>query len=169
MRTSRATNPKARALRSWRRSTLALLALALPACDDARSPTGPPVPLLASAEAREFAALLDQYRGTLGCRPLAWHDRVAATARGHSADMAARRYFDHVDPDGVKLADRLRRAGISYRLAAETIAAGQTTPKWVFTAWLRSPEHRRILEDCRFTHQGLGREENHWTLVLLLP
>jgi uncharacterized protein YkwD len=169
MRTSRATSPKARALRFWRRSTLALLALALPACDDARSPTGPPLPPPASAEAREFAALLGQHRRALGCQPLLWNDRAAATARGHSADMVARRYFGHVDPDGVKLADRLRRAGIPYRLAAETIAAGQTTPEWLFTAWLRSPEHRRILEDCRFTHQGLGREENHWTLVLLLP
>jgi uncharacterized protein YkwD len=146
-----------------------LLALALPACDVALPPTGPSEPPHWNTEAREFVALYNQHRTSIGCQALQWHEKAASVAHDHSADMVARRFFDHVAPDGGTLAYRLRRGGILYRLAGETIAAGQTTPEWVLEAWLRSPEHRKILEDCRFTHQALGRVNDVWTLLLLIP
>ena len=86
-------------------------------------------------------------------------------------DMA---FFGHVDPDGTTLKSRLDRAGISgYQLAAETIAAGQGTATKVVHDWIESPDHRKILEDCRYTHLGVGFYTGegpyraYWTAVFL--
>lgn len=139
------------------------------ACGDLIGPVGTLAARPANAEADEFMTMVNSYRASVGCGPLAWHGAAAETAELHSEDMASRKYFDHVTPDGRTLADRLRAAGISYAYAGENIAAGQRSVEDVFAAWLDSSPHRRSIETCEFTHHGLGREGVHWTLVMLVP
>ena len=61
--------------------------------------------------------------------PLGWNPLLGQAALAHSADMAERHYFDHVQPDGSVPADRATRAGYAWRVVGENIASGQRTPQ----------------------------------------
>src|SRR5215213_6461871 len=66
-------------------------------------PPSPPVAAaitVAGPEA-EVLALVNQERAAAGCGALAADDALAAVARGHSADMRDRDFFDHTNPDGL--------------------------------------------------------------------
>jgi uncharacterized protein YkwD len=124
--------------------------------------------------ALEAAALIDEHRATRGCEPLDWNARVARTAEEYSRRMSEEGFFSHVDPDGTTLRQRLEQRGITgYRRVAETIAAGQNSPGGVVNAWLNSPGHRGILEDCGLHeigigfHEGSGRYGTYWTAVFV--
>ena len=134
------------------------------ACEDA-SPTGPAI----SADLEEFVSLLNSYRVSVGCAPLAWDGRVAAVAEAHSQDMVARDFFSHTNPDGDSPWDRLGDAGISFTLAAENIAWGYTSGEAVLNGWLGSPGHRANIENCALTHHGVGLADWHWTHVFVTP
>jgi uncharacterized protein YkwD len=83
-----------------------------------------------------------------GCGPLLWHDGTAEVARAHSADMVARDFFAHQNPDGESPFDRLREAGIEWSGGAgENIAWGYPTAAAVLAGWLGSPGHRAKLEN----------------------
>ncbi len=58
---------------------------------------------------------------------------------------------------------------MTYRLAGENIAAGYQTPSAVLEGWLGSPGHRANIENCGFTHHGVGLNESHWTHMFITP
>ena len=158
------------------RSRLAAVPLFLlfAACEN--MPVGPEVARLESTGvhpwASEAATLIDQHRTALGCDPLRWHQQGASVAEAYARQMSDEAFFGHVDPKGTTLKQRLNRAGISgYRRAAETIAAGQDNPGKVVGDWIKSPDHRAILEDCQYNEVGLGFHEGegpyreYWTAV----
>ncbi len=126
-------------------------------------------PARSDSLARRLARLVNEHRATLGCPPLAWDPDLATVAFGHSMDMATRGFFGHTNPDGETPTGRLRSAFIGYAKAAENIAAGYASPDSVLAAWLRSPRHRRNLEDCAFTRHGVGLFRNRWTHVYVRP
>lgn len=120
----------------------------------------------------QAAMLIDAHRASLGCTPLRWHEGAAAVAEAYARQMSDERFFGHVDPAGTTFKQRLSRAGIAgYTTAAETIAAGQDNPPKVVADWLASPDHKTIVEDCRFTriglgfHSGTGPYREYWTAV----
>lgn len=113
-------------------------------------------------------ALVNQRRSVIGCLPLTWHAPSAAIAEDRSADMIARRYFDHVNPDGRTVFDQLSEAGIGARgNIAENIALTQAGPSAVLELWRDSPPHRKNLDDCAFTHEAIGERGGVWTQILL--
>jgi uncharacterized protein YkwD len=80
-------------------------------------------------------------------------------ARGHSQDMAARRYLSHESPEGANPVHRLQRAGVDgFTLAAEN--AGVTSRpdpnREIVTGWLLSPVHRVNLLAPPFNATGIG-------------
>lgn len=88
----------------------------------------------------------DQGRAQVNCNPI-----LAEVARARAEDMAKRRYFDHVDPDGCgpnqlvteagfKLPDYYPDSGTANNL--ESIGAGFNTPASVWEAWMNSHYHR---------------------------
>jgi uncharacterized protein YkwD len=115
----------------------------------------------------QVLALLNTERETVGCGPLVADDRLAAVARAHSADMRARGFFDHVDPDGVGPFDRAEAAGLTAR--AENIARGQQDAVGVMADWMSSPGHRASILNCTLTSVGIGVAEGSggpwWTQV----
>lgn len=123
----------------------------------------------APPEAQEFVTLVNRHRAANGCGPLAWHTGTADVALTHSQDMAARNFFSHTNPDGLSPFARLARAGISFRTAGENLANGWQTPQTVFQAWLDSPSHRANIENCAYTHHGMGVYQNRWTHLFLRP
>lgn len=73
--------------------------------------------------------------------PLALNQELTLAARGHNADMAARGFFAHDNPDGASPSDRARAAGYTAG-AGENIAAGQNDVFESHWGWLDSLGHR---------------------------
>ncbi|HEX2092904.1 MAG TPA: CAP domain-containing protein [Longimicrobiaceae bacterium] len=134
-------------------------------------PSSAPVPagVAAPAEgASRFVTLMNRHRQQVGCAPLVWHEGAARAAQAHSDDMWRRRYFSHTSPEGRDLEDRLDAAGVTrWRAIAENIAQINQGGQALLELWLASPGHRRNIEDCTYTHHGLGRAGDRWTHVFV--
>lgn len=107
--------------------------------------------------------LVNRQRRLAGRAPLAESVRLDRAAQGHSDDMVARSYFDHVSPGG---SDPVRRmfnvgflnANVGYAIG-ENIAWGTrgfATPASIVVAWMRSPRHRANMLDASFRQTGIG-------------
>ena len=78
-------------------------------------------------------------------------------ARGHSRDLADNEFFNHVGSDGPGFVERIQRAGYTSICAAgENIAAGQTSPAAVVSAWMNSDGHRANILSNKFRDIGVG-------------
>ncbi|WP_431780253.1 sigma-70 family RNA polymerase sigma factor [Streptomyces chumphonensis] len=113
--------------------------------------------------------LVNAERARAGCGPVRHNDRLDTAAARHSADMAARDYFDHTDPDGDDPGDRISAAGYSWSTYGENIARGQQSASDVVTAWMDSPGHRANILNCSFEEMGVGKHSASggpwWTQV----
>lgn len=131
---------------------------------------GGSTPAGGSASVQEMARLVNAHRQARGCPALVWLEGAAQAAQAHSADMARRRYFDHVTPEGRQPWDRLAARGVGYRSMAENIAwTPQQTAAQTLRGWVGSPGHRQNLENCAFTHHGIGMQSAYWTHVFVTP
>ncbi|MBP6017231.1 MAG: CAP domain-containing protein [Candidatus Promineofilum sp.] len=103
----------------------------------------------------------------LGRGPLQWHPQLARTARLHANDMLERRYVAHATPEGVTVANRLDRQGISYLACGENIGViygpashGERGPQEVHAAFMNQPRrltnHRGNILNPVWTHVGIG-------------
>jgi len=126
-----------------------------------------PAPSPTVAEQQVLMDRINKHRLAIGCNALTWDGRLATVARKHSEDMAKRHYFSHVDPDGHDPGARLKAANIGYRAAAENLAQGQSSGRDVYDDWIESPDHKENLENCDYTHLGIGISGRYWTLVLV--
>jgi uncharacterized protein YkwD len=90
------------------------------------------------------------------CPALNVDARLATAARKHSADMAARGYFDHTSPAGVDFASRITREGYKWAGAGENIAKGQRDARAVMDAWMNSDGHRQNILNCGYRDIGVG-------------
>lgn len=123
-----------------------------------------------AATVEEMTRLVNAHRRSVGCAPLAWLQGAADAADAHSADMARRSYFDHVSPEGQQPWDRLAARGVEYRMVAENIAwTPQQGAAQTLRGWINSPGHRRNLENCGYTHHGIGVRSAYWTHVFVTP
>lgn len=136
-----------------------LATLAWAACTpSAAEPTAP------ADSIQQLSLQVNQHRAEVGCPPLTSHPHLRTVAQGHSEDMARRGFFGHVNPDGKNPFDRLREAGISWTgPAGENIASTRRSPSGVLRLWLDSPDHRANLEQCAYTHHGVGLYDGRWT------
>jgi uncharacterized protein YkwD len=96
-----------------------------------------------------------------GAEPLAWSDELATVALNYSIEMCERGFFDHTDPDGKTIKDRLNDAGITWAKAGENLAEGfGMTPDVAQEMFMDEPEceenHRGNILDNDFTYAGVG-------------
>lgn len=121
----------------------------------------------AGTDGPQVAAFVEQmnaHRQSRSCGVLAWHEGVAEVAEAHSADMVERAFFSHTNPDGADPFDRLGAAGIGWSgSAGENIAYGTSNATTVLGLWLDSPGHRANIENCGYTHHGVGLAAGYWT------
>ncbi|WP_037677585.1 CAP domain-containing protein [Streptomyces griseus] len=103
----------------------------------------------------EVLRLVNEERSKVGCSALAANSSLTELAESFSADMAARGFFDHTDPDGASPWDRAAKAGIT-DLGGENIARGQADAAAVMEAWMNSPGHRANILNCDFKTLGVG-------------
>lgn len=106
--------------------------------------------------------LVNAQRVAEGLAPLTLRNDLRVVARAYSEDMIARRFFDHVNPDGDDPFERMRDAGIGFTSAAENIAWNNfPDPAAVAVdGWMNSSGHRANILDGGFTHTGMGVAHN---------
>ncbi|MFK0125997.1 sigma-70 family RNA polymerase sigma factor [Streptomyces nigra] len=107
----------------------------------------------------QVVALVNKERAAAGCGPLAEDSLLDKSAQAHSADMAARDFFDHTNPDGADPGQRITAAGYRWSTYGENIAMGQQTPEAVMESWMNSPGHRANILNCSFKDIGVGVHE----------
>lgn len=189
-RRSRPRRPRGGALAAV--VALATLALALPGTAPLRAQADGAVDVArqsgveaALVEAR-VAELINAERARAGLALLASEPKLAEIARRHSQDMAARRFFDHVSPDGKDPERRGLDAGYPCRKSHGTYvthglgenifqsavfssvtfgSAGARTYQWmsadeiarqVVEGWMSSDGHRENVLKRNFDRQGIG-------------
>nr|QXL90813.1 sigma-70 family RNA polymerase sigma factor [Streptomyces sp.] len=118
--------------------------------------TATPPPAKPSGVADQVIALVNTERSKAGCGPVSSNSKLATAATNHSADMAARDYFDHTSPDGKDPGDRITAAGYRWSTYGENIARGQQTPASVMDSWMNSEGHRANILNCSFKELGVG-------------
>ncbi len=109
---------------------------------------------LAAAEA-EMLRLVNAERTANGLTPFVLDAALSDVARAHSADMVAKGYFAHNSLEGLSPFDRMARAGITYRTAAENIAWASTVQA-THTALMNSPGHRANILNPTLGRIGIG-------------
>lgn len=100
--------------------------------------------------------LVNEERAKEGLKPLVLNDALCAVAQQHCDDMAARGFFDHINPDGESPFDRMDNYGIWYMAAGENIAAGQRSPESVMESWMNSPGHRANILSSDYGEIGIA-------------
>jgi len=137
-----------------------------------------------NAKARAECALTDLewqgiqsvnwYREILGLRLLKIEPHLMKAARGHSADMVKRGFFNHyAPPPGPREPwDRAVRAGYVPKTVGENLAQQRGAPLdgWeAMKAWIISPPHHRNMLKPGYVHVGIGVTDDTWTLKLGIP
>jgi uncharacterized protein YkwD len=108
---------------------------------------------------------------------LVWNDLLTQAADGHSRDMVANNFFDHVGSDGSTLGSRVTATGYAWRSLGENIAAGQITIEQVVDGWIASEGHCANLLNPAFAEVGLAcvsgttstTYRTYWTMDLGQP
>ena len=94
-----------------------------------------------------------------GLQPFVWDPELCRLARTHSESMGRLRFFSHATPEGMRLKDRARAAGIRYQVIAENIAynMGYDDPgAFAVERWMVSPSHRANILYAGFTAMAVG-------------
>lgn len=137
-----------------------LLPAATPAPVAAGDRSGSATEKMRTAEARLLRDI-NRIRVRHGRKPLRLDKATRAVARARSSDMAAKRYFAHVEPDGDNARRILRRRNIPASEVTENIGhtfgltlreGSHRMARW----WYRSPPHRRQMLARNVNHVGIG-------------
>ncbi len=114
---------------------------------------------LEKLEQRAFE-LVNAERIRIGENPLIWDEDLCRLAREHSSNMAEKRFFDHVTPDGRDMAARARSQGIQgWHALAENIALNQGFDDPAGLAverWMQSKMHRTNILYAAFSRSAIG-------------
>jgi uncharacterized YkwD family protein/spore coat assembly protein SafA len=100
--------------------------------------------------------LTNQQRAKYGLKAFTPDWELSRVARYKANDMRDKNYFSHTSPTYGDPFTMIKNFGISYRAAAENIAAGQTTPQEVINAWMNSSGHRANILSTKSTYIGVG-------------
>ncbi|GAE92433.1 transporter [Gracilibacillus boraciitolerans JCM 21714] len=117
--------------------------------------------------------LVNEERSKKGISELKLDTALSDVAREKSKDMLLNGYFSHTSPTYGSPFDMMQHFNILYRSAGENIAAGQTTPSSVMTAWMNSEGHRKNILRESYTHIGIGFAEGeqgykyYWTQMFI--
>jgi len=120
--------------------------------------TSPSIGEATEAERRAFDAT-NEVRLKDGLEPLKWDPQLCLLARQHSRNMAVLNFFSHQTPEGFRLRDRARQAGIRYEVIAENIAYNQGVEDpgtFAVERWMLSPGHRANLLSPEFRAGAVG-------------
>jgi uncharacterized protein YkwD len=115
----------------------------------------PHPPAVVESEQRELFNDVNVARLRHRLPPLEWDPELETFALQVAEDMAERHYFGHTDPQGRTFQDRLRRARLDYRFAAENMAFDQDEQA-ANSAFLHSPGHYQNIMDAHSHRLGVA-------------
>ena len=130
-----------------------------------------PLPASTPAFTAEFLRLLNNYRTSVGLKALILDQGLSLIAQGHSDDMAGSRIPVGHDGFSSRCYEAYSVLG-GGNMCGENVAAGLSTPRTVFDAWMNSPGHRKNIDEGRFTHMGFAFQTDsrglyYWTHLFL--
>jgi uncharacterized protein YkwD len=114
------------------------------------------------ASARAALQATNAARRSAGAPAVAWHEELAAAARAHAGDLAARNYVEHLSPEGFDPSHRFWLLGrTTIGSPSENIAyhrgLGPPAPaEELLLRWKNSPGHWRNLLRPSHTHAAYG-------------
>jgi uncharacterized protein YkwD len=114
-----------------------------------------PVAAAAPDPADALFAQVNMARAAAGLPVLTRCAELDLTARTFAADLAAKHYFSHTQPNGETLTQRLDAAKVDYRTAGENLALSSDAVT-ANKALLASPEHRQNMMDPAFHRAGIA-------------
>jgi uncharacterized protein YkwD len=124
-----------------------------------------------------MVAALNVDRTARGLVPVRTDARLMAIARARSADMIAKNYFSHTQPDGRTAFDMLREQNIKWYAAGEIIAWNDypmgSTVSAANDGWMKSAGHKAIIISTNYNYVGVGLAvdgatgKKMWTAVFI--
>ena len=124
-----------------------------------KSPRGSS-PIAANQIEKRAFELTNAARERTGLPPLVWASELRAMARAHSENMVRLGFFSHVTPDGSRMTDRARAAGVQhFRALGENIAYNQGYDDpggFAVENWMLSPGHRANILNPEFQESAIG-------------
>jgi uncharacterized protein YkwD len=108
----------------------------------------------------ELLKLVNDYRLSINLQPLIPETVLGDAARANARHMIDHRFVSHISPEGFLPGERLSLLKVDWTAASENIASAYSTPQDVFNAWLNSPTHKSRIESDRFTHAGVGYQQD---------
>jgi uncharacterized protein YkwD len=123
-----------------------------------RAKPAPAPSVVRMPETAAYDTILDamnKERSARGLRPLRINAQLSAAAGDRVKDMFAKRYFDHVAPDGLEPFVWASQRGYRYRIIGENLALGYRGTA-VVDGWMRSRGHRENILQQRFDEVGIA-------------
>lgn len=108
-----------------------------------------------NADEKEVFNLINQQRTNNGLQALKVDDEVQRVARIKAQDMVDSNYFSHNSPTYGSPFDMLNNFKISYKAAAENIAANSSNGGAV-TSWMNSSGHKTNILNSNYNYTGIG-------------
>ena len=109
-----------------------------------------------NCDANEWAVLRETNRQRYihGLNPLTTNALLCQAGDIRADEISG--YYSHARPDGTECFTVLDELDIFYTMAAENIAAGQSTPEAVVDAWMNSDGHRANILTAGLAHMDAG-------------
>lgn len=108
--------------------------------------------------------------------PVTWNCKLEAAGLMHSQDMGDNNFFSHTGSNGLRVGSRATKAGYSWNMVGENIAAGFYTVGTVMQGWLDSPSHCSAIMNDYYQEGAVAvyiadnaDYEVYWTMVLGHP
>jgi uncharacterized protein YkwD len=124
------------------------------------SPTDPgPIIGTSPSIAQQSFQFVNRERGTMGVSELTLDPVLCDIARAYSEEMRDRGFFDHTDPNGMTVTDRLRAGGEPFTAAGENLAKVSSTSNpasFAHQQLMASPGHRANILEPMYTKVGIG-------------
>lgn len=108
-----------------------------------------------TADEKQVFNLINQQRTNNGLQALKINDEVQRVARIKAQDMVDSNYFSHNSPNYGSPFDMLKNFKISYKSAAENIAANSSNSNAV-TSWMNSSGHKANILNGKYNYTGIG-------------
>lgn len=102
----------------------------------------------------QVVRLVNKERAKAGLKKLEMDKKLQMAAAKRAKELKT--LFSHTRPDGSVCFTALDKYNISYIVAGENIAMGQTTPKEVMNSWMNSAGHKANILSGNFTKIGIG-------------
>jgi uncharacterized protein YkwD len=158
-------------------SLAALLGAAIAAPGGALATVTPVDAATVSAAETAMVARLNADRTAVGLVAVQVDPRLMAIARARSADMVAKGYFSHTQPDGRNVFAILTASHVTWYNAGEIIAWNNypmdVTVSTANRQWMTSPGHHAIVVSKAYNYVGVGLAldpvtgKKVWTAVYL--